>query len=233
LNKAYIDWIYNFENFSKSINNFCTKTIFMIDEYFENLSSRKPTSYAEAYYKYQRDIKNGYDIAYQEGESTKDLDEFNLNFPMSTTFQAKINPQTNTPYLAEVISFRTLESFLYIDLLKGISVGNIPRLCQNCKKYFLAIGGYDTIYCTRIAPNETEKTCRTVGAHKKERIKNGSTFIQQEYMKVYNRLKSRKQRGSISVDEWNNLVVKIQDLKEQIQKGEISDVVYLEKLKEI
>ena len=33
----------------------------------------------------------------------------------------------------------------------------------------------------------------------------------------------RKQRGKISVDEWNEAVGKAQDLKEQSERGELSD----------
>ncbi|WP_409967732.1 DUF6076 domain-containing protein [Bengtsoniella intestinalis] len=80
--------------------------------------------------------------------------------------------------------------------------GNIPRLCHNCGHYFLAVGGYDTVYCTRIAPNETKKTCRKVGAQKKsapKMLRNLSI----KTARAYNRLKGRKQRGSISVDKWN------------------------------
>jgi len=49
--------------------------------------------------------------------------------------------------------------------------------------------------CTNIAPGETKRTCRQVGAHRKERMKNAGEFIRCEYSLCYNRLKQRKRRG--------------------------------------
>ena len=75
----------------------------------------------------------------------------------------------------------------------------------------------------RIAPDETVKTCRQVGAHRKEKQRNGTEFVRKEYQKVYNRLRGRKNRGVISVDEWNRLVAVAQELKTQAILGEFSD----------
>ncbi len=219
-------WLYHLEHLTPSIRNFIQKTDFMLEDYFENLLSRKPESYVMAYAKYKRDIRNGYDLADQEDEDTTELDLHQLTFPFSLSYEPKIHPQTQEPFLAEVMTFGTLESFLYTDLMKAISAGNVPRKCHNCKKYFLAVGGYDTVYCERIAPHEQTKTCRKVGAHKKEKEKNGSSMIQKEYNRVYNRLKTRKNRGKISNDQWNEQVSLAQDLKDKANRGELSDAAY-------
>ena len=50
-----------------------------------------------------------------------------------------------------------------------MTVGNVPRQCHNYSKWFLAIGAYDTVYCQRVVPGETTRTCCQVGAHRKER----------------------------------------------------------------
>lgn len=75
-----------------------------------------------------------------------------------------------------------------------------------------------------IAPGETNRTCRKVGAHRKEaQGKEHRTPAQKEYDRTYNRLKVRKQRGKISVDEWNAAVAKAQDLVAQSERGELTD----------
>ncbi len=43
---------------------------------------------------------------------------------------------------------------------------------------------------------------------------------QREYDRAYNRLKVRKQRGKISVDEWNAAVVQAQELVAQPERGD-------------
>lgn len=232
-NRMLNTWLYNIENLVPSIENFIRQTNFMLENYFEDLPNRKPESYVRAYANYRQDVINGYDIAEQANEDTNELDLHNFDFPLSLSFKPKQHPKTEEIFLAEVVTFGTLESFLYIDLMKAMTAGNVPRKCNNCGKYFLAIGGYDTVYCERVAPNEQTKTCRKVGAHKKEKEKNGSSMIQKEYTKTYNRLKTRKNRGTITNDQWNEKVGEIQDLKAKAKMGEISDVQYKRLMDEI
>ena len=105
----------------------------------------------------------------------------------------------------------------------------MPRRCHNCRHFFLTVGGHDTVYCNRIAPGKTKRTCRQVGAHRKEKQKNESP-IHKEYFKAYNRLKGRKSRGSISTDKWNRQVAMIQDWQDAALKGELSDAEFKQRL---
>jgi len=90
---------------------------------------------------------------------------------------------------------------------------------------------YNICYCNNIAPGETERTCRKVGAHKKaEKEKAFETPAQQEYRKAYNCLKVRKNRKKISNDEWNKKVALAQEWKDQSERGELSDLELCEKL---
>ena len=111
-----------------------------------------------------------------------------------------------------------------------MAAGNIPRRCHNCGRWFLLVGAYDTVYCRRTAPGETKRTCRQVGAHRKERERNGREFACREYARAYNRLKTWKRRGKLSAEEWNRRVAYIQDLKEAFLTGELSDAAYRTKL---
>ncbi|MDE7220399.1 MAG: hypothetical protein K2O45_12390, partial [Oscillospiraceae bacterium] len=117
-----------------------------------------------------------------------------------------------------------LSSVLHHDLCRGMAAGNIPRRCECCRHYFLAMGAYNTRYCMRIAPGEAVKTCRQVGAHRKAKQRNGTEFVRKEYQKVYNRLRGRKNRGIISGNEWNRQVAEAQELKAQAIAGNINDV---------
>ena len=92
--------------------------------------------------------------------------------------------------------------------------------------------GYDIRYCNNIAPGETERTCRKVGAHRKEsRNKEEYTPAQKEYQRTYNRLKVRKQRKKISEDEWNATVAQAQDLVAQSERGELTDDELVQRLR--
>jgi hypothetical protein len=115
-----------------------------------------------------------------------------------------------------------------------LAIGNAPRCCCNYGRYFLLTAGYNTLYCNNIAPGETNRTCRKVGAHRKEaQGKASRTPAQREYDKAYNRLKARKQRGKISTEEWNAAVARAQDLAEQSSRGELTDEDLKSKLEEL
>ena len=112
--------------------------------------------------------------------------------------------------------------------------GNAPRCCHNCGKYFLLIRGYNTCYRNNIAPGEAERTCRKVGAHRKEaRAMGDRSLAQIEYDRTYNRLKQRKNRGKIGGDEWNTAVARAQTLLDQSGRGELTDEDLKRKLKEL
>ena len=143
---------------------------------------------------------------YMQTEEDEDLAYMNgrrFNFPVNISFVVERDQKTGQPFIAERMTFEDLISFLYMDLYRGMAAGNIPRLCHNCSKWFLAIGAYDTVYCQRVAPGETTRTCRQVGAHRKEREKNGKDFAFRKYVRVYARLKTWKQRGKISEEKWH------------------------------
>lgn len=106
----------------------------------------------------------------------------------------------------------------------GSSCGtNLPQR-HFCGKFFPLTAGHNTCYCNNIASGETERTCRKVGAHRKEaQGKANRSPAKKEYDRAYNRLKAQKQRSKISVDEWNAAVAKAQDLLEQSERGKLSD----------
>ena len=132
--------------------------------------------------------------------------------------------------LTEMVRFlisrsdHSLTDFLRTEFYRGLAVGNAPRRCHNCGKYFLLTAGYNTCYCNNIAPSETERTCRKVGAHRKEaQGKANRTPAQVEYDRAYNRLKQRKNRKKISVEEWNASVAEAMKVLEQSEQGKIND----------
>lgn len=113
---------------------------------------------------------------------------------------------------------------LRAEVYRGLAVGNAPRRCHNCGRYFLLTSGYNTCYCNNIAPGETKRTCRKVGAHRKEaQGKANRSPARIEYDRAYNRLKQKKNRKKISVDAWNTAVAEATKVLEQAERGELSD----------
>jgi hypothetical protein len=105
--------------------------------------------------------------------------------------------------------------------MRGFAAGHLPRRCDHCKRCFLLESGYDIRYCENPALEETGKTCRQVGAHRKETRLNGTDEIRSEYKRVTNRLKDRKFRGNLTVSEWNQWMKIVQDLRHDAMAGRI------------
>ena len=58
-------------------------------------------------------------------------------------------------------------------------------------------------------------------------------MIQLEYKKLYSRLKTRKSRGEIDKEEWNQKVALAQNYKDQAEWGEISEFELKRRYEEI
>ncbi len=203
---------------SELLRIFRKQITLMLDGYFEPLDRRNPEAYAIGMFKFYSDIVT----AELMGQETCELDH---SFPLKVRFVPMVSPSDEEKIiLAEQARFSSLLDFLEVEFFRGLAVGNAPRRCHNCGKYFLLTAGYNTCYCNSIAPGETERTCRKVGAHRKEtKGKANRTPAQKEYDRAYNRLKQRKNRKKISHDEWNAAVSTAQALLEQSGRGELSD----------
>lgn len=212
------DFLNDLEYFPQSLRNFWGQVTGMLELYFERLTRRSADAYAAAYAQYFTDV----DAA---GRVLFDAPPFAQSFLVEIQFVPMMSRgEAARPVLAEKLVFSYLTHFLYTEFYRGLITGNAPRQCQNCGRYFLLTRGHNTCYCNGIAPGETERTCRKVGAHRKEaRGRADRSPAQVEYDLVYNRLKQRKNRGKISVDEWNATVARAVEVLEQAGRGELTD----------
>ena len=84
-----------------------------------------------------------------------------------------------------------------------------------------------------MVPGTNGKTCRKVGAHEREKEKQKKETAVREYKRTYNRLKARKRRGQITVDEWNRQVAQAQKLKDVFTARQMTKEEYVKKLNEL
>ena len=92
-------------------------------------------------------------------------------------------PDSDKKVFVEQIAFYSFQDLLQFDFFKALQVGHTVKICRNCRRAFLETTKYHTVYCDRIAPNETERTCRQVGAQLYEKEKIKSSPIHQLYKK--------------------------------------------------
>lgn len=175
--------------FAESSRAFRQQVAEMTRTYFEPLKRRTSGAYAQAYSRFYSDMLSiGAHIF---------NDEFEQSFPLEVDFVPMMHPtEEGRVFVAEKSTFNSLADFLRTEFYRGLALGNAPRQCHNCGRYFLLTAGYNTCYCNNVAPGELERTCRKAGAHRKEALgKANHTPARKEYDRTYNRLKARKQRG--------------------------------------
>ena len=191
----------------------------IVDAYLEPLERRNSEAYATGIYRFYSDMETA---GRENHESPPEH-----SFPVQVKFVPMKSPTDKDKIiLAERTRFSGLTgliSFLEVEFFRGLTVGNAPRRCHNCGKYFLLTAGYNTCYCNNIAPGETTRTCRKVGAHQKALRRNSErTLVEREIYRVYNRLKQRKTRGKIRADEWNALMAQVGELEKQVERGDLT-----------
>ena len=105
--------------------------------------------------------------------------------------------------MAERWTISCLRDFFYIELGKAIQRGNAPRQCRLCGKWFLHEQGDKTVYCNRIAPGETERTCREVGARAvfEKKIQEEDTW--KIYKRAYKKYYARFMKGKMSREDFD------------------------------
>lgn len=236
-NEAYTRWMEKLESLEDELQAFVKNATWMLEEFFQNLPSRKRQDYLRAYANYRWTMEEAMQQrkdTEDEGEvwedATVDLDTVSFDYPVNISLVPIMETRTHRLTLAEQMTFESLPSFLYMDLYKGLAAGNLPRRCAHCRRWFLAEGGYDTLYCNRVVPGAKGKTCRQVGAHEREKEKRRTETAAREYSRIYNRLKARKRRGRITTDAWNRQVARAQELKDAFTARQITREEYVQKL---
>ncbi len=70
----------------------------------------------------------------------------------------------DAPEIVEKMYFDRLLDFVYVELMKGLQKGFLPKRCPNCGSWFVQEPGMDFNYCAKPAPLDPTKLCRDIGA---------------------------------------------------------------------
>ncbi len=135
-------------------------------------------------------------------ETTDDLYQQLEHSAAVCTVNYAFLPHQGSIVLAERYTFPTLRDFLFVELGRPILHGNAPRQCRLCGGWFLHKQGDRAIYCERIAPGETEKTCREMGARMvfEKKIQDEDTW--KLYKRAYKKYYARYMKGNMNQDEF-------------------------------
>lgn len=109
----------------------------------------------------------------------------------------------NGSEIVDKMYFDRLLDFVYVELMKGLQKGFVPKRCPNCGKWFVQEPGMDFNYCANPAPQDPTKLCRDIGATNNflDKKKNHEIWNihQRAYRKYYARmLKKNMTRAAFS-----------------------------------
>ena len=104
--------------------------------------------------------------------------------------------------LVEKMYFDRLIDFVYVELMKGLQRGFVPKRCPNCGRWFLQQPGMTYSYCSRIAPGETELTCRDIGATSSFRALVKNNDVWKVHQRAYKKYFARTRKGAMSRAEF-------------------------------
>ena len=123
-------------------------------------------------------------------------------------------PQVNIQYavleideehheLVEKLYFDRLVDFVYVELMRGLQRGFVPKRCANCGRWFLQTPGASYNYCDQPAPNSEEgKTCREVGSTKSFRAKVLNNEVWGVHQRAYKKYFARTKKGAMTKSDF-------------------------------
>ena len=116
----------------------------------------------------------------------------------------------------EQMMFEHLLDFFYVDLFKAIMHNHCPKPCKLCGKWFLQDSGLAFEYCQNIAPGETDKTCRDVGAKRSFRDKAKNNPVWEIHQRAYKKYYARKRKGKMTATEFSEWVLMAECLRDEM-----------------
>lgn len=107
------------------------------------------------------------------------------------------------PTLYETFVFHTLADLIYVELFKAMMYGSCPWRCKNCGRWFLRERNTLFEYCGHVAPGETSKTCRDVGATASFSAKVKNNPVWQIHQRAYKKYYARVLKKNMSKADFN------------------------------
>ena len=136
------------------------------------------------------------------------------------------------PVLVEKLYFDRLADFLYVECMRGIQKGFVPKRCANCGRWFLQTPGATYAYCDEIAPGESERTCREIGAITSFREKVRNNEVWQIHQRAYKKYFARTRKKTMSRTDFEAWSRQAEELRDAALE-EISHTLDVQKKSEI
>ena len=111
--------------------------------------------------------------------------------------------------------FDRLIDFVYVELMKGMQKGFIPKRCPNCGRWFLQEPGATYAYCNRPLENYAAKTCRDVGAVASFQAKTRENDVWKYHQRAYKKYFARIKAGTMTKADFNDWALEAERIRDE------------------
>lgn len=137
-----------------------------------------------------------------------------VDAPQVNIQYAVLELQNGSHQLVEKVYFDRLEDFVYVELMKGLQKGFVPKQCPNCGRWFLQQPGMTYTYCDGPAPGDGGKSCREIGSSSnfQSKVKNNDVWkIHQRAYKKYFARTAAKTMSKTEFETWERESERLRD----------------------
>ena len=138
-----------------------------------------------------------------------------IDTPQVNMQYAVLEREDESHELVEKMYFDHLADFIYVEFMKGLQKGFVPKRCANCGRWFLQEPGLTYNYCSQVAPEETELTCRDIGSRASFRDKVKNNEIWQIHQRAYKKYFARTKKGTMTRTEFEAWAREAEELRDQ------------------
>lgn len=138
-----------------------------------------------------------------------------VDAPQVNIQYAVLEMENSTHELVEKMYFDRLSDFVYVELMKGLQRGFVPKRCPNCGRWFLQQPGLTYSYCDGPAPGEQGKTCRDIGSVTsfKDKVRNHDVW--KVHQRAYKKYFARARKGTMSKADFETWGRESEELRDQ------------------
>ncbi len=188
------------------------------DMYFSQVKKRDEDNYTAAWWAF-----NEYSSLSQNLRATVPYyDKSNIDKTMDVNLgvSGMIDPNDKEKLImVETCEFHNAQSVIQYDFFKAVQYDRAPFRCHNCGRFFLSTDSYKTFYCNEKSPENSNRTCRQIGAKNKHKEKAENDPIVQTYNKARNKYYQQKFRGNISDEEYDKILHYLETMRDMAIRG--------------
>lgn len=128
---------------------------------------------------------------------------------------AVLSTEDGTAHVVEKVYFNCLADFIYVELMKGLQKGYLPKRCSNCGRWFLQEPGFSYNYCDSPSKQDPSLSCRDIGARENFRKKVANNEIWNIHQRAYRKYYARVLKKTMTKQDFLDWSIELERLRDE------------------